>query len=330
MVIPINLIITTLLLGLIIFLAYIFLNKLAGKDQYTYHSQNNQTTNSNQNINNNNNNENSNNSNNNVNNNNINMGTNANTNTTETNNFNEPPVMPNSNSNNNRDINTNSNVDQNRKLTKKEQLKMQKKQEKAEQRENMRLLMEERKLREQEKERELLMKQKLKEEEQKKLEEELKRVQEEQKQKEDDEYNKWKEMIKVGEEGEERMDFSKEEIINKFIDYIKIRKVISLEDLSGTFKLPPNDIVNKLNEFEKQGRILGIIDDRGKYIYITEKEMSLIEKMFINRGRISKSDIIKECNKIIRFEPTEEDKIKIAEEQQKTIKEIEDELNPKK
>ena len=324
MVIPINLIITTLLLGLIILLAYIFLNKLAGKDQYTHRSQNTQSNNSNQNINNNNINENSNNE---INNN-LNMDTSANTNTTSSNNFDEPPVMSNTN-NNNQNINTNSNVEP-RKLTKKEQIKMQKKQEKAEHRENMRLLMEERKLREQEKEKELLMKQKLKEEEQKKLEEELKRVQEEQKQKEDDEYNKWKDMIKVGEEGEERMDFSKEEIINKFIDYIKIRKVISLEDLSGTFKLSPNDIVNKLNEFEKQGRILGIIDDRGKYIYITEKEMSLIEKMFINRGRISKSDIIKECNKIIRFEPTEEDKVKIAEEQQKTIKELEDELNPKK
>ena len=72
------------------------------------------------------------------------------------------------------------------------------------------------------------------------------------------------------------------------------------------------------------------IDDRGKYIYITEKEMGLIEKMFMNRGRINKGDLIKECNRIIRFEPTEEDKIKIAEEQQKTLKELEDELNVKK
>lgn len=181
-----------------------------------------------------------------------------------------------------------------------------------------------------EKEKELLLKEKMKEEEQKKLEEELKRVQEEQKKKEDEEYNKWKDMIKVGEEGEERMDFTKEEVINRFLDYIKIRKVISLEDISGTFKLSPTDIVNKLNQFEKEGRIMGIIDDRGKYIYITEKEMGLIEKMFINRGRISKGDLIKECNRIIRFEPTEEDKVKIAEEQQKTLKELEDELNVKK
>ena len=175
----------------------------------------------------------------------------------------------------------------------------------------------------------MLLKERIREEEEKKLEEELKRVQEEQKKKEDEIYNQWKDMMKLGEEGEEKMDFKNEEVINKFLDYIKIRKVVSLEDLSGTFKLSTNDIVLKLNQFENEGRILGIIDDRGKYIYITEKEIGLIEKMFMNRGRISKTDLIKECNRIIRFEPTEENKIKITEEQKKTLKELEDELKVK-
>jgi hypothetical protein len=297
MILPINLIITTLLFGLIVFLAYIFLNKLVNKPYSPQnHIQENQQPN----------NENAENNNNNINN---------------------PP--PQFDDNFIPPENNNQNVEP-KKLTKKEQIKMMKKQEKAEQREQVRLMLEEKKRREMEKEKELLLKEKMKEEEQKKLEEELKRVQEEQKKKEDEEYNKWKDMIKVGEEGEERMDFTKEEVINRFLDYIKIRKVISLEDISGTFKLSPTEIVNKLNQFEKEGRIMGIIDDRGKYIYITEKEMGLIEKMFINRGRINKGDLIKECNRIIRFEPTEEDKVKIAEEQQKTLKELEDELNVKK
>ena len=308
MVIPINLIITTLLLGLIIFLAYLFLNKLVNKpQQYNIPNQSDENNNINDN---------------NQNNQNV---QNAQNNQHIPNN--EGPQID---DNYIPPENNNQNPDQFKKLTKKEQIKMLKKQEKAEHREQMRLMLEEKKRREQEKEKELLLKEKMKEEEQKKLEEELKRVQEEQKKKEDEEYNKWKDMIKVGEEGEEKMDFTKEETINKFLDYIKIRKVISLEDISGTFKLSPNEIVMKLNEFEKQGRILGIIDDRGKYIYITEKEMGLIEKMFMNRGRINKTDLIKECNRIIRFEPTEEDKIKIAEEQQKTLKELEDELNVKK
>ena len=271
MVVPLSLIITTLLLGLIIFLAYIFLNKIVDKPQQ-YNIQDQPQEN---NIINNNNQDNQ-----------INQSNQNNQN------------IPNNQSRQVEDNyippeNNNQNPDQFKKLTKKEQIKMLKKQEKAEQREHMRLIMEEKKRKEQAKEKELLLKEKMKEEEQKKLEEELKKVQEEQKKKEDEEYNKWKDMIKVGEEGEEKMDFTKEETINKFLDYIKIRKVISLEDISGTFKLSPNEIVTKLNQFEKEGRIMGIIDDRGKYIYITEKEMGLIEKMFMNRGRINKGDLIK-------------------------------------
>ena len=304
MFIPINLIITTLLFGLIIFLAYIFLNKLAKNSSNYIPPQN--IPNPEENIENNNNN---------------NHNQNINPNQNNINNIPEPEQNIPDNIENTEGF---------KKLTKKEQVKMIKKQEKQKQREDMKLYLEEKKRQKMQKEAELLRKEKEKEEEENKLKEELKKIEEEKKQKDEDEYNQWKDLIKVEEEGEERMDFTKEETINKFLDYIKLRKVVSLEDISGTFKLNPNEIVMKLNQYEKEGRIMGIIDDRGKYIYITEKEMSLIEKMLINRGRINKADLIKECNRLIRFEPTEQDKIKIAEEQEKTLKELEDELKAKK
>ena len=117
-----------------------------------------------------------------------------------------------------------------------------------------------------------------------------------------------------------------EDLIQNFVNYIKLRKVVSLEDLSGVFKVNPNDLVERLKILESQGRIAGIVDDRGKYIYMTERELAAIEKIFMQRGRISKAELIKECNKIIRFTPTEEDKQKILEEQNKAWKNLEDEL----
>ena len=240
----------------------------------------------------------------------------------------------NNNENLNQNFNNinNQNLNQNlepKKLTKKEQQKMLKKKEKEEHRLQMKQFLEAKKQKEQEKERERIKKEKLKEEKEKEYEEALKKAKEEEKQKEDELYNKWKDQIKIGEEGEEKFDFSNEKIINEFLNYIKIRKVISLEDLSGTFKLSPNELVEKLNYFEKEGKILGIIDDRGKYIYITEKEMKMIEKMFLNRGRINKNDFIRECNRIIRFEPNEEDKIKIQNEQKKILEKFEKEIEKK-
>ena len=295
MVIPINLIVFILIFSLVTILAYFLLNKLSKSEIQTY---NNNTTTDN------------------TTNNNINQDNNLNNNNHNQNMGNEHTI--------------NTNIDPNKKLTKREQAKMIKKQEKAEKREHIKQMMEAKKLKEQEKEREMLIKEKLKEEEKKKLEETLQKVKEEQQKKEDEIYNQWKDMIKIGEEGEEKRNFSDENVINEFLNYIKRRKVVSLEDLSGVFKISPNELVEKLNQFEKEGRILGIIDDRGKYIYVTEKEMNMIENLFIRRGRINKMDLIKECNKIIKFEPTEEDKIKIAEEQKEMLEKIEKELTNNK
>ena len=58
--------------------------------------------------------------------------------------------------------------------------------------------------------------------------------------------------------------------------------------------------------------------------------MNMIEKMFLNRGRINKKDFIKECNRLIRFEPNEQDKIKIQNEQKKFLEKLENEINPEK
>ena len=279
MIVPINLIITTLLFGLIIFLAYLFLNKLAKNSSNYNHVENIHNPENNM----------------------------------ENNNINNQNAHHNhqNNANHFQDPENNQNPESFKNLTKKEQMKMLKKQEKIKQKEEMKLYLEMKQQREKEREAKLLLKEKEKEEKENQIKQELIRMEEEKKKKDDEEYDQWKDFIKVGEEGEEGIDFNKEEVINQFLDYIKIRKVVSLEDLSGTFKLNPNKIVEKLNQYEKEGRIMGIIDDRGKYIYITEKEMGLIEKMLTNRGRISKADLIKECNRLIRFEPTEQDKIKI-------------------
>lgn len=164
---------------------------------------------------------------------------------------------------------------ENKKYTKKEQYKMEKKKAKEEEREYNRLLLEEKKLKKLEKEKILEEKEKQKEEERLKEEEIERKVREDLKRKEEEEYNKWKDCFNVKEEGEELEDLSSEDLINDFINYIKIRKIVSLEDLTGKFKIPSNDLIEKLNFLEATNRLCGIIDDRGKYIYLTEKELKV-------------------------------------------------------
>jgi DDRGK domain-containing protein 1 len=51
--------------------------------------------------------------------------------------------------------------------------------------------------------------------------------------------------------------------------------VVLLEDLSGEFKISTADLVNRIKSLEESGILNGVFDERGKYIYITEKEMEV-------------------------------------------------------
>lgn len=152
---------------------------------------------------------------------------------------------------------------------------MEKKKAKEENREHIRQFTEMKKLREEEREREMKEREMKRDEERQKEEDLLRQLKEEQEKRDLAEFDKWKGGFAIAEEGEEKADIDSEDLINDFLTYIKLRKVVSLEDLSGQFKINPNDVVDRLKILESQGKICGIVDDRGKYIYLTEKELQV-------------------------------------------------------
>ena len=80
-----------------------------------------------------------------------------------------------------------------------------------------------------------------------------------------------------------------------------------MEDIAAEFKMMTQDVVQRNESLEASGRLLGITDDRGKFIHITEEEYSKVTDFIKNRGRISRADLLREVNKIIRMVPTESD-----------------------
>lgn len=55
-------------------------------------------------------------------------------------------------------------------------------------------------------------------------------------------------------------------------------KVVVLEDLAARFHLPAQETINRVESLEKMGRISGVIDDRGKFIYIEPEEMQKVSE----------------------------------------------------
>ncbi|KAI9093423.1 hypothetical protein K1719_027437 [Acacia pycnantha] len=118
------------------------------------------------------------------------------------------------------------------------------------------------------------------------------------------EFEKWKGEFSVDDEGtlEEVLDSNKD-LLADFVEYIKKQKCVPLEDLAAEFKLRTQECINRITSLETMGRLSGVMDDRGKYIYISEEEMKAVADYIKREGRVSISLLASKSNQFIDLEP---------------------------
>ncbi|XP_026992476.1 DDRGK domain-containing protein 1 isoform X1 [Tachysurus fulvidraco] len=185
----------------------------------------------------------------------------------------------------------------------KKQRKLEEKQARRAQREAEMEEREERKriqeLREQERKKEE-EKERLKEQ---KEEEEQRHAKEEQERKEEEEYQKLKTSFIVEEQGEaeELTEQESRNLLQEFIQYVKDTKVVLLEDLASHFEMRTQDAITRLQDLIAEGSVTGVIDDRGKFIFITPEEMNAVAQFIKQRGRVSISELVQASNMLINL-----------------------------
>uniref|UniRef100_A0A1A9WRS1 DDRGK domain-containing protein 1 n=1 Tax=Glossina brevipalpis TaxID=37001 RepID=A0A1A9WRS1_9MUSC len=131
---------------------------------------------------------------------------------------------------------------------------------------------------------------------------------EEQERKELEEYLKMKEAFSVEEEGFEEADNDESSnLLADFIKYIKDNKVVVLEDLAIEFKLKTQQAIERIQELQSNGTLTGVIDDRGKFIYISEDELLSVAKFIKQRGRVSITELAESSNNLINLTPLTSD-----------------------
>lgn len=135
-------------------------------------------------------------------------------------------------------------------------------------------------------------------------EEAEKKAREEKEKKEYEEYLKMKEAFNIEEEGYEQENKECEgNLLQEFLVYIKQNKVLVLEDLAAHFGLKTASVVERIQELQANGNLTGVIDDRGKFIYISEGELQSIAKFVRQRGRISITELAENSNNLINLTP---------------------------
>ncbi|ENN81879.1 hypothetical protein YQE_01742, partial [Dendroctonus ponderosae] len=148
-------------------------------------------------------------------------------------------------------------------------------------------------------------KQKVKEEaEQKAKEEEEKRAKEEKERKEQEEYLKMKEAFQVEEEGYEEGDQEdSQNLLQEFVNHIKGNKVVIIKDLAARFKLKTQACLDRIKDLQNDDILTGVIDDRGKFIYVSKSEMDAVAKFIRQRGRVSIAELAESSSQLINLIP---------------------------
>lgn len=130
---------------------------------------------------------------------------------------------------------------------------------------------------------------------------------EEKARKEHEEYLKLKASFTVEEEGfDECSDDEKENLLQRFIDHIKENKAVVLEDLATQFKLKTQAVIDRITDLQADGTLTGVIDDQGKFIYISVKELHDVSEFIRQRGRVSISELVESSNNLINLKPSVE------------------------
>ncbi|OWR46603.1 DDRGK domain-containing protein 1 [Danaus plexippus] len=189
------------------------------------------------------------------------------------------------------------------KMGAKKRAKMEAKLEKKKAREAEEQMRELRKKREEDLEEERRKAEEKREEEERKVEEAAKKAEEERKKREQEEYEAMKAAFSVEGEGFEESEADGENLLKEFVDYIKAQKVVLLEDLAGHFKIKTQAAIDRITDLQASGELTGVIDDRGKFIYISQKELEEVAKFIRQRGRVSITDLAESSNDLINLSP---------------------------
>lgn len=114
-----------------------------------------------------------------------------------------------------------------------------------------------------------------------------------------------KEAFSVEEEGyEEGVEGEEQNLLQEFVSYIKTNKVVVIEDLAARFKLKTQAAIDRIQDLQKDDILTGVIDDRGKFIYISIQEMEAVTKFIRQRGRVSITELAENSNQLINLAPT--------------------------
>lgn len=134
-------------------------------------------------------------------------------------------------------------------------------------------------------------------------EEEIRKAAEERARRQAEEAEKWMHTFTVEAAGEDALSKEAGEAqLNKMVEYLKERKTAALEEVAAEFGIRTAEAVSKIQALEAEGRITGVMDDRGKFIYVSREEMAAVADFIRSNGRVAISALAAKSSAFIDLE----------------------------
>ncbi|XP_016116465.1 DDRGK domain-containing protein 1-like [Sinocyclocheilus grahami] len=136
--------------------------------------------------------------------------------------------------------------------------------------------------------------------------EELQHAKEEQERKEEEEYLRLKESFVIEDQGEaeELSEQESRNLLQEFIQYVEVTHAFRFKAAAFIFVSASNNVsLSRTMTNIISCVCAGVIDDRGKFIFITPEELNAVAQFVKKRGRVSISELVQASNTLINLTP---------------------------
>jgi hypothetical protein len=83
--------------------------------------------------------------------------------------------------------------------------------------------------------------------------------------------------------------------VQEWIDEMKDKRTVLMTEIATSFELPEEKVVQRIQELIKEGRLAGVMEGNGRFIFIAEDELLSIAESLIERGSLSLTDVATVC-----------------------------------
>lgn len=136
---------------------------------------------------------------------------------------------------------------------------------------------------------------------------EIARAAEERRLREEEEAERWKALFEVQAQGEESVSGAEKqkEEDERLVAFLRARKIAPLDEAAAELGLRGARVAERVTALLADGSLSGIVDERGKFVHVSEDEMRAVADYVRAKGRVTIAELAAKSAELIDLTPAD-------------------------